>query len=372
MSLGSPIDPGDLFEELCSIPSPSLGEAAVGRTVCGLLDQIGIPWETDGAAAKLGGDQDNIHAVLPGADGATEGGILLAAHLDTVPPGDSLRPILDGGVWRNAGDGILGADNKAAVTAVVCAAAAWASVRPKVPVEILFTVAEEIGLLGAHAFPLDRLSSRLAFVFDHPSPLGTFVEVSPGHTRVAVGIRGRTAHAGVRPEEGANAIRAAAKAIAAIPNGRLSESSTANVGLISGGTAGNVVPANCEFEFEIRSAEEGDAASILLEATDATQAAADSEGCSADLGVSRSFSGYRHSDSHPALKVGSAALESLGLEPLGVASGGGSDGNVFEAAGIPTLNFGDGSIDTHTPDERISDSDLRRLVELTLALPELA
>ncbi len=372
MSLSSALDPSEVFEELCSVRSPSLGEAALGRVVTGLLDGLGIEFELDGAGAKLGGDQDNIHAVLPAADGTTEGGILLAAHLDTVPPGASLEPVLDSGVWRNAGEGILGADNKAAVTSLLCCASVWANLKPRVPVEILFTVAEEIGLKGAHSFPVERIRSKAAFVFDHPSPLGTLVVVSPGHTRVEVEFTGRTAHAGIRPEQGANAIRAAARAIAGIPNGRLSESTTANVGLVSGGTAGNVVPERCSFEFELRTPDSDESARILLEASEAIQAAADEEGCSADLTVSRSFSGYRHADSHPGLRIGMLAAEALGLEPTSIASGGGSDANVFEAAGIPTLNFGDGSIDTHTPEERIADSDLRLLVDLALSLPEHA
>lgn len=369
MILEPTLEPDDVFRRLCAIPSASLDEHRVGSFVLDLLADLALEAEVDGAGQAIGGNQGNIIVRIGGAASESGPRLLFAAHLDTVPPGEAPDPVLEDGVWRNSASGILGADNKAAVAALLCAAARWANERPAVPLALVFTVAEECGLKGAAALDLASLGADAAFVFDHPTPIGTVVTGSPTLTSIVAEFSGRASHAGVDPESGASAVRAAALAIAAMPQGRISEGATANVGLVSGGSAANVTAASCRLEAELRAVDQEEHDALLLGIGDSIQAAAAEAGCSADVTFERAFNGYAHAGGHRAVAIAEAALETLGIEPVPVVSGGGSDANVFEAAGIPAVNLGDGSLDTHTDAERISSEDLARLLSLVLALP---
>ena len=206
------------FQELCRIPSPSLAEGAVATLLTAQLDSFGIAWKADEAGTHLGGDQGNILCLIPGTDESRR--VLLAAHLDTVPPGRVIAPVLSEGSWRNSGDGILGVDNKAAVAALLTAASVWAQNAPPVSVVLAFTVAEEISLLGSRTLALTPERYTCGFVFDHPTPLGTWVAHSPAHHRLELNFIGRASHAGVNPEGGVSAVSAAAD-VRVAPSGNI-------------------------------------------------------------------------------------------------------------------------------------------------------
>ena len=363
---------GGIFSELCGIGSNSLEEADVARVVRRQLDALSIDWDEDDAGSAIGGNCGNTFARIPDRDGNHKGAVMLCAHLDTVPPVGNPQPQLVDGVWSNGADGILGADNKAAVTAILAAASHWSDEPPVVPIEILFTVAEECSLLGAKHFDLGKSQAKVAFVFDHPTPIGTLVSSSPTHYSIVADFIGTAAHAGVAPLDGRSAIRAAALAISSSPHAAPAENATANIGRIKGGTGVNVVAEHCRIEGEVRALDPSIATELVSQMTEACNQAANDVGCSVDITIERSFEGYVHSDEHLGLQVGKAALELLGVSPVGIFSAGGADVNVFEAAGVPSLNLGDGSLDTHTSHERIADSDLNRLVELAISLPEAA
>ena len=197
------------------------------------------------SARSVGSDAGNLLARIPGAGPDS---ILLCAHMDTVPLTAPVEPVLVDGGWENAGDGILGADNKSAVAVILELArrvTRGARKPPEVGLELLFTVCEEVSLRGSGAFDVSRLDSRFGYVFDHATPIGEIVLASPYHHRITAELRGRAAHAGVRPEAGRSAIVAAARAIAAMRLGRLDADTVANVGTIKGGTAINVIPERC-------------------------------------------------------------------------------------------------------------------------------
>ena len=369
MSFDSPLDCASVLAELCSIPSPSFSEAHVAVQVGSYLSDLGIVCAEDSVGEQIGGDQGNLTAVLPSISGATTGGIVLAAHLDTVPPGPVLDPFCDQGLWQNRELGILGIDNKAAVSALVCAAAVWAVRRPELPVMLAFTVAEEVGLLGAARLDLGDFAPRCAFVFDHPTPIGTVVISSPFRVGVRMTFRGVAAHAGIAPDQGHSAIHAATLTAAAFPQGRLESGATANLGLVRGGSAHNVVADHCELEVEFRTTSSVEITDLVEQLVSNAESAAARTGCSVDVSLERPFEGYLHGPGHTAQTAGSAALRKLGIEPQGIPSAGGSDVNAFEAMGIPSLNFGDGSFDTHTDSERIHQNDLETLGSLVLALP---
>jgi tripeptide aminopeptidase len=241
-------------------------------------------------------------------------------------------------------------------------------VRPPVGVELLFTTGEEQALRGAKAFRRERLRSEFGFVFDHPTPIGELIVASPTYYRVEARFRGVAAHAGVRPEDGRNAIAAASKAVAAMPLGRLDDQTTANVGRIEGGTAANVVAERCYVELEARSLDETRAGEVVRDLVDAlSEAAADTE-CDVETLVERLFRGYRLQRTAPVVETAARALSGRGIEPVYVTTGGGSDANAFIAAGLPVLNVANGTERPHQPDESVTVEALETMLEVTLGI----
>jgi tripeptide aminopeptidase len=366
-----------IFVELCRIASPSGSERGCAERVSTELRALGAEVQEDDAGARIGSDCGNLLVRLPVAGQAPEASlqqdrrsILLCAHLDTVPLAAPVEPLLVDGGWENANEGILGADNKAAVAVMLTLARHVMSEGAPVDVELLFTVGEELSLAGAREFEVSRLGSDFGFVFDHASPIGEVIVESPTHFRLEVDFRGAAAHAGIRPEEGSSAILAAARAIATIPSGRLDEGTTVNVGTITGGTALNVVPEHCSLLAEVRALEDERAEGVVSDIVDRVHEAAnqpDSD-CDAEVSAQRTFSGYRLSAAAPAVRVADAALRGCGYEPIHVASGGGSDANALITRGFPTVNLANGTERNHEPGERVSVAALEGMLDVALAL----
>jgi tripeptide aminopeptidase len=353
----------DLFLELAAIPSPPGEERAVADVVLRYLSDLGLTADEDGFG--------NVYARIgPTAEGTP---LFFCAHLDTVPPSGELRPVVDEGVIRNAGGTILGGDNKAAVTQmlegvrrVLVENVAHAGV------ELLFTRQEEIGLLGAVAFDHTRLQAELGFVYDQEGAIGEVILGAPFAQGLEVTFHGRAAHAGMSPEEGRSAIQAAAKAIADLRLGRVDEVTTSNVGTIVGGTAGNVVPEWCTFLAEARSHDEAKLGEVVQEMLDAFSFAATETDCDVETTMRKSYEGYRLKRDEPAVALAAAAFARCGIEPRYGLSGGGADANVFNERGRRCVNLSHGVFGFHTPDERVSVADLEGMVDVTVALVELA
>ncbi|HEY2260074.1 MAG TPA: M20/M25/M40 family metallo-hydrolase [Solirubrobacteraceae bacterium] len=361
----------ETFAALCRIPSPSGHERACADWVAAELETLGLEVHEDDSASAVGSDAGNLFARIPGR---REASILLCAHIDTVPPAEPIDPVLVDGYWENANEGILGADNKSAVAVVLELARRLrrAAEPPPIGVELLFTVCEEVSLRGSREFDVARLQSAFGYVFDHATPIGEIVVASPTLYRIVAEFRGRAAHAGVRPEAGRSAIAAAANAIAAMRLGRLDAETTANVGMIDGGTAINVVPERCRVEAEVRSLDETRAAAVATETVDHLQDAANAGECDLDLNVERMFSGFRTKPRAPQLAVAERALRACGYDPRQIASGGASDANSFEAAGFSCTNLADGTERNHEPGERISVNALESLLDIAITLVDEA
>src|SRR5207247_341625 len=245
----------DLFTELAALPSPPGEERAVADVVIRYLRDLGLSVDEDDAGPKVGSNIGNVYCRLEATDGGSP--IFLCAHLDTVPPEGPIEPVIEDGVVRNAAGTILGADNKSAVAAMLEGARrVLAENRPHAGIELLFTPKEEVGLLGAYAFDNARLQAQLGYVYDHAGPVGEIILGAPWSQALEVRFHGKAAHSGMYPEEGRSAIQAAAKAIADLRLGRVDDETTANVGVIDGGTAGNIVPEWCTFLAEARAQDE--------------------------------------------------------------------------------------------------------------------
>jgi tripeptide aminopeptidase len=357
----------DLFTELAALPSPPGEEREVADVVIGYLRDLGLSVDEDDAGPKVGSNIGNIYCRLEATDGGSP--IFLCAHLDTVPPEGAIEPVIEDGVVRNAAGTILGADNKSAVAAMLEGARrVLAENRPHGGIELLFTPKEEVGLLGAAAFDLSRLQARLGYVYDQAAPIGDVILGAPHSRALQVRFHGRAAHSGMYPEEGRSAIAAAARAISDLRLGRVDEDTTANVGIIRGGTAGNIVPEWCTLDAEARSHDERKLDELVQEMVDAFSFAAGLEDCEVETKVSKSYKGYRFKPDDPVVRIAAAALEQSGYTPAYGLSGGAADANVFNERGLACLNLANGMQDIHTPDERITVADLEGMVEVTLAL----
>ena len=360
-----------LFTELAALPSPPGDERAVADVVAAYMRDLDLDVSEDDAGSRIGSNAGNLYARVPATDGGTP--LFLCAHLDTVPPEAGIDPVLEAGVIRNSAGTILGADNKSAVAVMLEATRRiLAENRPHGGLELLFTPMEETGLHGAAAFDQERLHARIGYVYDQAAPIGEVILGAPYSHSMEVKLHGRAAHAGMYPEEGRSAIAAAAKAIADFKLGRVDEETTANVGVISGGTAGNIVPERCTFIADVRSHDPKKLAELVREMLESITFAASLEDCQVETEVHKSYNGYRFKRDDDAVRIASSALERSGVEPSFKLSGGGADANVFNERGLACVNLANGMVDIHTPDERIAVSDLERMVDVTLALVDVA
>jgi tripeptide aminopeptidase len=299
--------------------------------------------------------------------------IFLCAHLDTVPPEGPIEPVLVDGIVTNQEQTILGADNKAAVAAMLDATRrVLEEGRPHAGLELVFTPKEEVGLLGAAAFDHTRLAARLGYVYDQAAPIGEVILGAPYAQSMEVRFHGRASHSGMYPEEGRSAIAAAARAIADLRLGRIDDETTANVGLIEGGTAGNIVPEWCTFVAEARSHDEARLAELIQAMQDAITFAAGVTEVDVETRLRKSYRGYRFAKSDRAIALAAAALERSGHEVTYDLSGGAADANAFNEAGLSVVNLANGMADIHTPTEHIAVADLEAMVDVTLALVEEA
>jgi tripeptide aminopeptidase len=356
-----------LFLELAAIPSPPGEERAVADAVLRYLRELGLQPDEDDCGPAIGSTMGNIYARLePTVDGTP---LFFCAHLDTVPPDGSLEPVVVDGVVRNAGGTILGADNKSAVVAMLEGVRrVLAENRPHAGIELLFTPKEEVGLIGAYAFDQDRLHAQLGYVYDQAAAIGEIILGAPWSQAIEARFHGRAAHAGMFPEEGRSAIHAAARAIADLRLGRVDDETTANVGVISGGTGGNIVPEWCTFLAEARSQDERKLSAMVQEMLDAFSFAATATDCEVETTARKSYRGYRFKQDDEVVQLAATALASCGFSPSYALSGGGADANVFNERGLSCVNLANGMTDIHTPDERIAVEDLDAMVDVTLAL----
>jgi tripeptide aminopeptidase len=356
----------ETFAELCRISSPFGEERAIADDVTARLRALGLEVDEDDSAGPAGAGAGNMLARIPGRAARS---ILLCAHLDTVSQAAPIEPVVVDGGWENANDAILGADNKAALAVILEVARRTAVEGSPVGIEVLFTVAEENGLLGAAHFDAGRLRSEFGYVFDHATPIGEIVTASPTYYRVGAEFHGRAAHAGIRPEDGRSAILAAALAIAAMPLGRIDAETTANVGSVSGGVAStNVVPERARLLAEARSVDPDKVEETVARMIDAINDGAAAAECDVDITSQRLFSGYRQRPSAPAVAVAEAALRACGYEPRRIATGGGSDANALELAGFSCVNLANGTERNHEPTERVSVAALEGMLDVVLAL----
>jgi tripeptide aminopeptidase len=348
----------NLFRRLCMINAPALQEKECVAFVREHLEEMGLEVWEDEAGSKIGGNANNLIARLPGTKPGSPK-IFLSAHFDTVEPTQGLEIVERDGVLYSNGTTILGADDKAGMAPAIEAVQALLEEQPPHgDVYLLFSCAEEIGLKGAAALEIGELDLDFGYVLDTGPPVGSFVTKTAFHDRLDVTILGKPAHAGKDPEKGINAIQVAADAIAGMRLGRIGPETTANFGLISGGTAVNVVCPSVRLRGEARSTSQEELEAQVDHMMSRFNEAAEKWGAEARIEHERHYSAYSIPEDAPVVEVARRAAVKLGFDGALRTTLGGSDANVFNQNGVPCIVLGTGMEKIHTHEEFVSRKDL--------------
>lgn len=354
------------FLELLKVNSVGGEEGEICQLVAKRLEQIGASSvKVDDASRKIGGTGGNVIAKFEGT--VVGPALMLNAHLDTVSSTEGLKIFEEEDIIRSDGATILGADDKAGVAIVFEALRVLKEQGiPHSPIEVIFTIQEEKGLLGAKALDISSLEAKHGFVLDGSEKPDELVVEAPSHDNFLAIVKGRAAHAGVEPEKGVNAIAAACAAISKVKWGRLDERTTCNIGLIKGGEARNIVPERCEVQGEARSRDKRRLEEVISAIRAAFEEATKEFGAELDFQTERSYECYRVEEEEPQLEAVKEAIRLLGMEPKLLASGGGTDANVFVQQGIRCVILPTGATKAHTKEEYARPSVMAKCCEILL------
>jgi len=367
----------ETFKYLVQIDSVSKEEGAISDEIKNILDTMGAKTFIDSAGNKIGSNTGNLIAKFKGNTQAPP--LFLNAHMDTVEPGKGVAAILENGVFTSDGTTILGADDKSAIAIILeTIEVIKENDLPYGPIEIVLTVCEEIGLLGAKHLDLDLITAKFGYALDATDTEG-IVTRAPSANRLEFKIHGKDAHAGAAPEKGINAISLASKAIAKLELGRIDNETTCNIGIIEGGLAINIVPNLVTVKGEVRSHDEEKLNKITNEIVLSFKGVVENyKGVAFDDGLPRlestiekDFSHTYISDDHLVVSLARRAAENLGRKMITKTTGGGADANIFFEKGIVTGVLGTGMRDMHTVRESVRLDDMVRTTELLLEIIRL-
>jgi len=365
--------------ELIKIDSLSRKEYDVAMRLKREMEDLGAQVSIDDAGERVGGNVGNLIAHFPGT--APEAmPILLSAHMDTVVPGEGIVPILDGDILRTDGRTVLGGDDKSGV-AIICEVLRVVK-ENRVPcsdVDVVFTICEEAGLIGAKCLDVNRLRARTGLVLDSDS-VGFLFTKAPAANRMEFRVHGLEAHAGVCPEKGVSAIKVAADGVARMSLGRIDHETTANIGVIEGGMAVNIVPNSVILKGEARSHSEEklerqtehmlrclqDAAARHILKVGGGQFTA-----TVDSKIERDYDRMDVSDGAPIVQLVRAAAKNLRVDVKTLATGGGCDANVLNQKGLEVANLSTGMREIHTVKEWLDLKDLNLSAQMVLEVVRL-
>jgi tripeptide aminopeptidase len=367
-----------LLIELIRIDSPSRKERAVAMRLEREMEELGGQVSIDDAGEKVGGNVGNLIAQFPGTVRAAP--LLLSAHMDTVMPGEGVVPVLDGDILRTDGRTVLGGDDKSGV-AIICEILRVVGENriPHGDIDVVFTICEEAGLIGAKCLDVSRLKARTGLVLDSDS-VGFLFTRAPAANRIEFHVRGLAAHAGVCPEKGINAIQVAAQGLSRMKLGRIDHETTANIGVVQGGTAVNIVPESVVLKGEARSHDENkleEQTRHMLECLREAAAASAREidgkrhQPAVEAKIERDYDRMDVKDDATIVRLVLDAARNLGLEVKTTATGGGCDANVLNKKGLEVANLATGMREIHTVNEWLDLKDLYTSAEMVLEIVRL-
>lgn len=362
----------ETFLSMVNENTPPRHEKAASEKAFAILQGLGFECEYDDAGEKVGGNVGNLIAFKKGmiADAPP---IFFSAHFDTVEPTPGLSPIIEGDIIRTDGKTVLGADDISGMAPVLEAMRLIDERQiPHGDIQLLLMICEEIGLVGAKHLDPRRIRARYGFVLDSGPPVGSFIYSAPSQDIFEVWIHGKPSHAGALPEDGISAINVAARAISRMKLGRVDAETTANIGIIDGGTATNIIAAECYLKCEARSRNPEKLEKQREAMLTAFQEEADAAGATIEVKVNRAYEAYELGMNDAVLQIGLAATERIGLETHLRVTGGGADANIFNANGIPTTVLGCGMTNIHRHDEYVKISDMVKSAQLVVSIVETA
>lgn len=355
------------FMELCAIDSEPTRERLLADRLKELLAELGCTVTEDDVGAKIGGNAGNLIARLAGT--GPGGPLLFSCHMDRVVPGFGVKPRIDGEFVVSDGTTVLGADDAAGLAAIL---EALTAVRehslPHPPLEIVLTVAEELALVGSRHLDTDRLTSRCGFFLDASGPVGEIVVQAPEQMKFHAVFHGRSAHAGFVPEQGVSAIQIAAAAIGRMKLLRIDAETTANIGSIHAAGPTNIVADRCELHAEARSLDSAKLHVQVAEMTEAMEGAAREFGGSVELTLEPCYPAYRLAEDAEPARLAARAARQIGVPVRFKSTGGGSDANILNNRGIPSVVLSCGYEKVHTTEERIALDQLALLAEWVTAI----
>jgi tripeptide aminopeptidase len=367
----------ETFCQLVRIDSISREEKDVSEVLQTILKDLGGEISIDNAGAVVGGNTGNLVAKFKGTENVEP--MMLCGHMDTVEPGKGIEPYLDNGIFRSKGDTILGADDKSALAIIIEVLRVLKEKNlPHGPLDVVFTICEEVGLLGAKNFNPNSIESRFGYILDSTDREGIFTR-APFACKFKIRIMGKAAHAGASPEKGVSSILLASKAIAAVPWGRIDHETTCNIGKITGGVATNIVAEQTNIIGEARSHSKEKLDRVIRTITDAFESvirearkdSPDPDRPIVEIKVEQDFPGTNIPDTHPVVLLAKKAAKKLGMAMETKTTGGGADANVFFDMRIVSGVLGTGMTDAHTLQESIALDDMVATGELLLAIIDL-
>jgi tripeptide aminopeptidase len=337
------------FLELVAVDSPTGHEEEIGRELISRFTDLGCSVNQD--------DVGNLVAVYQGSRPET---VLLSTHMDTAGTDIGIRPIIEDGIIKTDGTTILGADDKSGIAGCLELLTLLRS-NPEVKhptIEFVVSVGEESGLVGSRQMDLSQLNASYGFVMDTAGVIGAITYWAPTSETMTIRVHGKKAHAGVEPEKGINAVKVAAEAIAAMPLGRIDDETVANIGTITGGEATNIVPGEVVLEGMARSHDQEKLDAQLDAMRSALSEAAERHGATFDFEAEEIYRTYKIDESDRPYREAARAIEALGLDVFPRKSGGGTDGNFFNAKGIACVGLATGMVDEHAATEHIAIEDM--------------
>ena len=358
------------FIEILKIKSPSKNEMELGSYVLRRLERLGIKAKMDDTGNKIGGNAGNITGFLASNDKGKKIPLFFGAHLDTVPlAGDILPEIKNGKLFNSDKNCILGGDDKVAVAAILEALEVIRENKIKTcGIYIIFTVGEEIAMLGAKNLDLKEIKAKYGFVFDGEGDVGTIFNEAPYHDTMEFTITGKAVHAGIEPERGINSIKVASEAIANLKIGRIDSESTCNIGIINGGTATNIIPENTYVKAEARSLNPEKLDRLTTDIKTGFLRSAEKYNAKLKIKVEREYNGFKFESDAVPIVIASKALRNMGIEPAIRSTGGGSDVNIYNSKGKVSVDLSSGMEKVHSSNEYVKVAELEKLTELILEI----
>ncbi|GIP58101.1 M20/M25/M40 family metallo-hydrolase [Paenibacillus woosongensis] len=358
------------FVELVQIDSETKDERNIADYLKTKFAELGLHVVEDDSMKRTGHGAGNIVATLQARPGVQAQPFLFTCHMDTVAPGKGIKPVIGEDGWiRSDGTTILGADDKAGLAALLEIIQVLQERQlPHGKIQFVITAGEESGLLGARAMDRSLLDSHFGFAIDSNGEVGSICVGAPTQARIEIEIFGKSAHAGVNPEDGISAIQVAGKAIARMKLGRIDEETTANIGKFEGGGPTNVVTDYAKLYAEARSLSREKVDKQLALMKEAVDTACSDFGARGEFRSDIIYPGFHLGAQDAVVQLAKRAAGKLGLSGRTFTSGGGSDANIMNGFGVPTVNLAVGYEEIHTTNERIKADDIVKIAEYALEI----